>query len=203
LTDYRKLILFTTYRLPPKTDSNDVYAELVEAYISSMNTRTYKGEYHLASPLIDFVAELVHIDYQAVLDSGFLDMLLCMYVCNFSNPVTVYPSARRLIGNIGSNRKSMLEACTAVLEKLCQQANALVVVSAHPVYILWPKTSTLRTLPVQQSNQRYLQWRKMESVIVARRLASIPEILQLLMSKDESDLNQLADGCVDIIEFSR
>jgi hypothetical protein len=43
----------------------------------------------------------------------------------------------------------------------------------------------------------------MESIIVARRLATIPEILQLLMPKDESDLNQLSDGCVDIIEFSR
>jgi hypothetical protein len=195
--------MIVAYRLPPKTVSNDVYAELMEAYISSMNTGTYKGEYHPASPLIDFVAELARIDYQAVLDSGFLDMLLCMYVCNFSNGETVFSSAQRLISNIGSDRRSMLEACTAVLEKLCQQANALVVVSAHPVYILWPKTSALRILYVQRSNQRYLQWREMESVIVARRLATIPELLQLLMPEDESDLNQLADACVDIIEFSR
>jgi hypothetical protein len=195
--------MIVAHRLPPKTVSNDVYTELMEAYIFSMNTGTYKGEYHPASPLIDFVAELARIDYQAVLDSGFLDMLLCMYVCNFSNGETVFSSAQRLISNIGSDRRSMLEACTAVLEKLCQQANALVVVSAHPVYILWPKTSALRILYVQRSNQRYLQWREMESVIVARRLATIPELLQLLMPEDESDLNQLADACVDIIEFSR
>ncbi|KIM76473.1 hypothetical protein PILCRDRAFT_12714 [Piloderma croceum F 1598] len=147
-----------------------------------MNTGTYKGEYP-ASPLIDFVAELARIDYQAVLGSGFLDKLLCI--------------------NIGSDRRSMLEACTAVLEKLCQQANALAMVSVHPVYILWLKTLALRILYVQRSNQRYLQWKEMESVIVACRLATIPELLQLLMPKDESDLNQLADACVDIIEFSR
>jgi hypothetical protein len=181
-----------------------MYMELKQAYMSCLNTGTYQGEYHPASPVIDFVTKLAQINYQAVLDSGFLDMLLCMYVCNFSSSETVVLFPQQLTIKTDSDHSAMLEACTAVLEMLCQQADALAVVSAHPVCTLWPKSRALLDLFGRRSKkERYLQWREMGTDVVARRLVALPALLQLHMTKRKSDFAQLTDVCVDIVEFSR
>jgi hypothetical protein len=195
--------MFMKPRLPPNTISGDMNMELMQAYVSRMNTGTLRGEYHPASPLVDFITELARTNYQAVLDSGFLDMLLCMYACNFSSGETTSPFTRRLASKIGSDHNTaLLEACSALLAILCQHADALVVVSAHPLCVLWPKNRNLLFLFGRRSNERCLQWRELGSVIVAHRLAALPDLLQLPIM-DKADFSQLTDVCVDIVEFSR
>jgi hypothetical protein len=167
-----------------------------------MNSGTYQGEYHPASPLIDFITEVARFNNQAVLDSGFLDMLLCMYVCNFSSGNPAFPYTQRLIDRMRSDRGAILASCTAALELLSETSDALAVISAHPVCILWPKNRTLLFQFGRRSNERHLQWRYLGTVVAVRRLAALSEHLLLPMTK-KSDLSRLIDICVDIVEFSR
>jgi hypothetical protein len=171
-----------------------------------MNAGTYQGEYHPASPLVDFIAELTQTNYQAVLDSGFLDMLVCMYICNFSSGGDAFSLSQRLISDIAWDpwdHSAMMEACTTTLQMLCKQTDALAVVLAHPVSVLWPKNQALLFLFGHRLNERCFQWREVGSVIVARRLAVLPGLLQLPVTKKKSDFFRLVDLCVDCVEFSR
>ena len=193
------------HRLPPNTVPNEMQTELMQAYMSCLATGTYQGEYHPASPLVDFIIELAQINYQAVLDSGFLDMLLCMYVCDFRSGDTLPPSIQRLISRIDLDYSdsAMLGACTAALQMLCQQTDALAVVLAHPICALWPKNETLLYQFGPRSDERCLQWRELGPVISTRRLTVLPEILLLPITKELADSIRLNDVCVDIVEFSR
>ena len=139
--------------------------------------------------------------YQAVLDSGFLDVLLCMYVSGFSSEDPWFVSLQQLIG---PNHTGILEACTAALEMLCEAVDAIAVVSAHPIHTLWPKNQVLLIQFGLRMKERYLQWRGMDIVVVARRLvAAQPELEQLSLSTGRSNLSRLMDLCIDIVEFSR
>jgi hypothetical protein len=171
-----------------------MHTELIQAYASCINT-TYQ---HPASPIIDFITELMQINYQAVLDSGFLDVLLCMYVSGFSSGDSWFVSLKR------PGHSGILEPCSAALEMLCKPIDAMEVFSSHPICVLWPKNRVLLFLFGRRLKERHLQWRAMDTVVVARRLAAAqPELEQLSLSTGRSNFSRLMDLCIDIVEFSR
>jgi hypothetical protein len=60
------------------------------AYLTSQTVSGHCQEYRPASPFVDFMLAFSLINFatcQAVLDAGFLDMLLCVYICDFSSMV--------------------------------------------------------------------------------------------------------------------
>src|ERR1700735_1488802 len=73
-------------RLPPGVDSNHERRELLNVSLSTQDP--YPQEHYLSSLLVDFVVKFALNETSAcqdVLKAGFLDLLLCMYACNFEN----------------------------------------------------------------------------------------------------------------------
>src|ERR1700689_1491475 len=112
-----------------------MHAELLEVYVHSQ--KQDPPEFHVAAPVVDFVIELAQVNYtacQAVLDAGFLDMLLCMYICCYTSS-SIHITASHNAG-IEALRVHMHEACSVALTTICRQRDALAVVSAHPICVL-------------------------------------------------------------------
>lgn len=163
-------------------------------YLTCQTVTGIRREYHPASPLVDFMMQVIQISpsaYQAILGAGFLDVLLCLYACNFNSSI----SQRR--GVDGKSR--MLDACSDALTRLCKHPNAFIVISAHPLCKLWPESQTLPFRTTQTEMDRPLAWRQLGSVLVTRRLVSLPAILELPVSEDKSFLSE---ACVDLVEFA-
>ncbi|KIM86350.1 hypothetical protein PILCRDRAFT_322932 [Piloderma croceum F 1598] len=175
--------------LPPGTDN---YANLTDAYFSSQQS----NENHPASPLVDFimiVAKVNQATCQAVLRSGFLDMLLCMYACNFI-------SSTHSVGEIRGDRNTLFEAVCAALVMLCRDPDADGVISAHPICGLWPMDQSLRILLGGRIQRRQRLWRQLGHDIVMRRISSLAKMLG---TTEVLDLAELTDARIDIFEFSR
>jgi len=186
--------------LPPGTTFKDIHLELGSTYFTCQTITGYLREYHPASPLVDFMVAFAHIDVttcQAVLDAGFLDMLLCMYICGFSCDIMAHSVS-------GTNGKLVImEACTDALLQLCEYPGALIFISNHPLRILWPPNRPLSLRLGWQTKNRPSAWRQLGPVVVARRLATIPSILELSLPDSDSPVHYLIDACVDLVEFSR
>jgi hypothetical protein len=167
----------------------------MHAYLSSQPP----GIRHPASPLVDFITTIIkenHSMYQAVLNSGFLDVLVCMYICNFSSEIC-------RVDEVEGALHSIIEVVSAALLMLCSQPNAQAVVSAHPICILWPKDKRLPTFIGNRSAERQAMWRRLGPVIVARRLASLRASLQSPRGTNIIHLADLSDARIDLEEFSR
>src|ERR1700734_387265 len=133
-----------------------MHRELVTTYLSCQTVTGSRSEYHPASPLIDFLLAFAQIDIttcQAVLDAGFLDMLLCMYICNFNCSIMPYATASV------HGKSMMMEACTDALLQLCEQPGALTAISKHPLHALWPQIRPLSLQFKSQTKNRPLAWR--------------------------------------------
>jgi hypothetical protein len=170
-------------------------------YLTCLTVTGYRQEYHPASPFIDFIVSLSQINYsvcQAVLDAGFLDMLLCMYVCNFACNIPLYH------GIVGVHGKSkMMEACTDALLQLCEYPGAFTIVSAHPLCAIWPKNRPLILRLGHREQNRHLTWRKLGPLVVTRRLASLPDFLELQIPENDLPDYLLTEACTDLVDFAR
>lgn len=169
----------------------------MKTYFSCQITIGHYQEYHPVSPLLDFMLAFSQIDStscQTVLRAGFLDMLLCMYVSNFEcSMMTISVHGKAMI----------MEACTDGLLQLCEQPGALAIISAHPLHALWPKSRPLSLRLWWQRGNRPSAWSRLGSVIVARRLNTIPSILELPIQDVDSNPPHLIEACIDLVEFSR
>jgi len=176
-----------------------MHRTLLDTYISSQ--KQDPQEYHTASPLVDFVIELAQVNdsaCEAVLTSGFLDMLLCMYICGFTDTVRVVP-----FHEAEQAQDSMFRDCSAALLALCRRLDFITVVSAHPVSVLWPKNREMLSLFSCQITQRFAVWIQLGHVMTTRRLQSLSRLHLPTMGETDCDLNRLADAWVDLVQFSR
>jgi hypothetical protein len=75
-------------------------------------------------------------------------------------------------------------------------------VDAHPIFTLWPN----KELPLSKLKSRLTDrqeiWRKVDPIIVARRLSSLGVILQPPMIIKDYDLAEFTDAYADLVEFS-
>jgi hypothetical protein len=167
----------------------------MSTYLSSLPP----GINHPAIPLVDFIATVAEYNdstCQAVFDSGFLNVLICMYACNFS------PHA---IGSVDEfkARHSIIEAVCAALATLCRQPSRKAVISSHPIGVLWPKNELLLSILGNRTAERQAIWRKLGHVVVGRRLSSLRTLLQSPSSTKRSHMTELSDAQVDLKEFAR
>jgi hypothetical protein len=170
-----------------------MYQDLMDAYRSSLPHNVN----HFAGPLIAFVASVTesnHSTCQAVFDSGFLSMLICMYSCNFSAHI-------RSIDDTQS-RRSIIETVCTVLLTLCGQPNLQAEISAHPIGVLWPKNEQLLSILGDRTAERNVVWKQLFPIIVARRLSSLRMLFQS-PGTETSHMTELSDAQVDLKEFSR
>lgn len=183
----------------------DTYRELMLTYVTSQPANDHEfHEFHLASPLLDFLMTIATANdssCQAVLDAGFLNMLLCMYTCNFGYSLAPHRSA---------SCDRMLEACSDALLRLSECPGAATVISLHPVSSLWPKDELLSIQFQEEEGERAKAWRSLGEVqedMVSRRLVSLSSALQYPVSNHRLPTPlypyPLMDMCRDLIEFSR
>lgn len=188
-------------RLPPGIQRTNMHLDLTTAYINCQKHQKLRREYHPASPFMDFILELAseeHLARQSIVDSGFLDMLLCMYTCNFA-----FKTYYGVDGLSGSSR--MRKGCSDVLLKLSQHDDIRINVSAHPISTLWSKDTRLSILWGSQDTLkiRQTEWEKIGSALVDRRLSSFADILSVLDLNNTNDVAEFKDLCEDIESFSR
>lgn len=184
--------------LPPDTDSTAMHRELFNEIFALSKSRE-----DFAYSVVVFVQKLVQVNLsarQAVLDAGFLDVLLCMYACNFSMMKTGTEGTYRVdlpMPKVQGNR--MTDICEAALG-ICQQlATAPNAPSDHPISVLlqWPLSSTV----AHRTNQRQTKWQQLENLrrpLIERRLA----VLSNGIPSWPTDWAQLIDICIDLVEFS-
>ena len=183
------------FRLPPHTESTDMHRELMDAYLSAQRSRTG----HPFSALVDFVVAVADVNQmtcRAVLHSGFLDILLCMYACNF---ICKVPG----VDDVEYDRKTILDAVYAALSSLVCQPYAQTVISTHPICVLWTQVESLLTSSGEPKPIRQAIWRKLGLSIVSRRLSSLAMILQSPTGHHRLRLAELEDARDDLVEFSR
>jgi hypothetical protein len=168
---------------------------LMDAYLSS--AQSFPS--HPASPLVAFVMSVVRVNVsacQAVQRSRFFDTLLCLYVCGFNG------DAHNDIRMKGS-RKSLVEDVCALLVLLCSSHDAQVVVSAHPIFSLWPMDSNSRKMFGDQIPERQIAWRELGFVIVTQRISSLEHFLSTFVSTSLLYPTELEDACTDLNVFTR
>jgi hypothetical protein len=157
-----------------------MHRKLFNTYISSQ--RQDPPEDHTASPLLDFIVKLAQVNdvaCEAVLDSGFLDMLLCMYTCGFTDSMISPFAGSRTNSEIDEARDIIFVNCSAALLALCRHPDFVAIVLTHPVSVLWPKDRRLLSIFGCQLRERYETWRRLGSVIAARRLKSLRSLSRL------------------------
>jgi hypothetical protein len=149
---------------------------------------------------LSFVAQLVESDLstcQAVFQVGFLDVLLCMYACNFSS------GTHAVVGIHDILRSEILACGTAILVLLSHQPDILILIKKHPISVLWPKSNVLASLYWNQTSNRGAAWRRVAAVTVSQRVSSLGAVFRPLMSWENHNLTELVDAYVDLAEFSR
>jgi hypothetical protein len=172
-----------------------MHRDLVEPYLFSQPPSAN----HQASPLIDFLVTVARVNWsicEAVLNSGFLDMLVCMYTCNFTSDLGS-------VENIERGRDSIIGSVCVALETLCCQPEARAAISRHPICVLWPTKGPLPSALGDRRTGRQAVWRRLGPVIISRRLSSIRKLLCSLESTTSSRLAELPDAQADLLEFSR
>lgn len=141
------------HRLPPGHKSSPTQRAVAIYYSEKLAPQV---ERHPAMPLIKFIYGLAlkhEKSPRAILDAGFLDTMLCMYILDFSSPGmglrNLYPL------------KSTLEACDSVLSDSQTFIN-------HPLQRLWPRTITGGEHENNTAKRR-LAWRALDSCFINRR----------------------------------
>ena len=165
----------------------------MDVYFSSVD-----GTNHSASPLVDFIVTLAGENYsatQAVFNSGFLNVLVCMYASNFSHHTY---SVEDVCG-----RKSIIEAVCSALVALSRQPGLHAVVLAHPICVLWPKNELSLPILGDRTGDRRAIWKRLGPSIVTRRLTSLRRLLQSLASIKFLHTTELSDAIIDLKEFLR
>lgn len=168
----------------------------MEAYLSCYVLHSHGN--HAAYPLFIFISKLARINdsgRQAVLDAGLLDMLTCMYACDFSG--RIYLSYTRRIDAIPT-RGSILKVSTEILATICREPGALQKFQEHPISALWPKDDRLKQIVDSPLFSRHVAWRKLDKPLAIRRLGAI----SLMATRKYDILDPLEHILCDLSEFS-
>lgn len=205
--------------MPPGNHANNMHQDLWAHYMSSINRDIRSSIHqHPVLPLIDFIGDLAETGdaaCRAIFDSGFLDVLLCMCASNFTSDITSFstpgPSSLHT-QSAQSIRDSVIDAGNSLLTMLCREPNTLIVVSAHPIAVIWPKNRRLVTLLGRRTKERHVQWQRLGHHMVFKRLDAArillgEHILERIKLLDDPETmiapSELAEVCVDLVGFTR
>lgn len=130
---------------------------------------------------------------QAILNSGFMDMLLGMHI--YDSPLFYSSTAERRICV-----KSLQAACHATLDMICRAIDDPSVVHSHPLNVFWPRViGVVCADPIKLMGQRHSLWRAFEADLIHRRLCSLDDY-----SKDSfCERFDYIDISVDLVEFAK
>lgn len=151
-------------------------------------------------PVLIFMGKLAQASSsccQAVLEAGFLDLLLVLCLQDFSLP-EAQPTG--IIKDDPAYRENLLAIWDSVVEVFITDSIASPIYMAHPISMLWPYT-----LPGDQHlSQRQAAWRIMQydSGYVALRLEAIRRALYHLNGVLQ-DRMAAVNICIDIFELAR
>lgn len=210
-------------RLPPTTKLKATHRELSFWYTWPQEKSTF---FHTAYPLLKFALAMSEAGLnQAVLDSGFLDVLLYIYVANFvgdaGDNILVGPSDRHGFprqDHITPCRNQLLRIGRTLLLSLSRTEDTRTVISAHPVCVLWPKDDHpmdkyiiyeksiieragdhLREIYGNGISERAGIWKQLGTALVLRRIHA----LEVICSFDRFGLSELPEARFDVLEFYR
>lgn len=164
---------------------------------------------HPADPLLKFVLAMSEAGlHQAVLDSGFLDVLVCIYAANFvgdeENNLIVWPvyeDGEVRLSSLVLRRNTLLATGRDLLLSISRTREAQLIVAAHPICVLWPKDDHLIAIYGARANERGMTWRKLGNGLVLRRVFALDV---LCCFKDgRCSYEELADASDDALEFSK
>jgi len=176
-------------------NSHSNLPKLTDPYHSSISCE----ERHSAMPFVDFLSQAVQagsLARKAILDAGFLDLLLYMHVCDFLDPLGHHGSIWERKGR----NPPLTMACNTILQHLSNDNDCLPVILNHPLHILWPNYEGCLFKTGSQSEmlqQRRRTWRILDRQLLDLRFNAVYHVLS---SDSESDL---LDVCVDFLEFMR
>ena len=154
---------------------------------------------HSALPLLAFFVKLAETGAtacQAIIGAGFLDVLLCMYACNFVE------ESCATIGVHNIHRPGILESGSNTLTLLSPYYGIQAGVDAHPIFTLWPNKELPLSKLKSHLADRQEMWRKVGPVIAAQRVSSLGVLLQPPMIIKDYDLAEFTDAYTDLMEFS-
>lgn len=163
---------------------------------------------HSATAFVSFVAELCAANSlvaRAVIDAGFLDMLLVLAICEFADPSPFYRSP----ASWQKNMDALLLKCNEALSALAAHTQTHAALACHPLNIFWPREYWMllkapcfsRHSAQDALRARKAIWGGLDERIIARRVATIENNLDssgihrhFSISKDHacSDLVQLS-----------
>lgn len=173
-----------------------------EAYVSS----TPSGS-HSALPVIEFLSGLVvsggEMAGTALVDAGFLDMLMIMAILRFPDPTPRDRSSRTR----QSCQAKLMEACEATLLHVASAPLLRTVIAQHMLSVFWPRARWLQLpeyfprYPAEKQDQlRRKIIGHLKENLLQRRLVVIDELLECLsFSGASDDCAHLA--CVDLLQL--
>lgn len=169
-----------------------MHVELMDDYISSQ----YNNDGHGATPFVNFIRSLSLASTsccKSVMETGFLDLVLCMYLHDFI-PSAISPSELEW----KARRSSLIAACTASIEVFATSSHPEIyqMLFNHPLYTLWPKDTMSETRFIE----RRRTWRTLDNGLTLWRLGTILNVI-FLSSFDVSE--DILDALDDLLEFSR
>lgn len=170
-------------------------------YLSCQSSK----EEHPALPLLSFVMNLLRsnkLAYDAVLKSGFLDVLLCIYIGNFTDDYIMTAISKKALNphRVPEGRQALLESGRAILSCLSLREDTQKIISLHPVCVFWPKDDSLLAMYGYRVTEREAKWRDLGTELVARRLRAIEF---LFIAKGSGEFSERDDASIDLEEFSR
>ena len=146
-------------------------------------------------PIVDFIVLIAEQDdstCQAVLDGGFLDLLLGIYT---SCPIL----------DSGGNRgpfTTLVSSCTSTLLILSKGSTNIESIIDHPVCTIWTQCGQLFHTPTTEDfiSRRCTAWRRTDKSPVLRRVVTIYKVLLSMRNLNEPSATEIYN---DLVEFSR
>lgn len=190
-------------RLPPNTKWESAHRDLTDTYIEHLPNEKLT---HSASSLLRFILALSEAGLsRAVLDSGFLDVLLYIYASNFvAWPTQNNEEIGPYLLDLGQD---LLLSLSRSQEKELD--------TLHPIYGLWPKDSRLvKDIYEDNVSDREDTWRDL-GVLTTKRLHAL-EVLRCITrdnsplkgkagnsEEDPSEFTEFSDASSDVLKFFR
>jgi hypothetical protein len=162
---------------------------------------------HSCIPLIEFIGQVAVVGptaCKAILDAGFLHVLLCIYTHDFFDPFLAAENAK------GRDHIDQLRhICDGVLNELCRHQECSDIIFNHPISVLWPRDSRSSLIWTGMAKQRpqYTRfherkrtWESLNPQFVDRRLRSILNCPSI-WSERSSRTTERLDVCIDVSAF--
>ena len=189
----------------------DIHCELSEDYLAHEPTNSVQCKVASFVRFMGQVAAVSDSTCLAVVNAGFLDMLLCICIGGFQPGILIPESSLDLCS----------DTYNYALSAIFAHPSGRQILSSHPVHSLWPRILrfSFGKLVVNQVSHRRKAWQCLDSKLVEQRLLEIKRglffmgndqstqtstenpMIRLVSSKDSVFDTGVVDLFVDLLEF--